>query len=292
MTRLNSGTGQLSSRGRIAAQLVGAFVVLVACGGFATLERFLAPRAELWERWTAEDAASTVTIDHAAWDGFLRRYVAMLADGSTGLRYAAVTSDDRKALETYIDTLSRIPISQHARNEQLAYWINLYNALTIKVVLDHYPVASIRDIKLSGGFLSSGPWEAKLIAIEGEEISLNDIEHRIIRPIWRDPRVHYVLNCASIGCPNLAGKAYTAALDDDLDRAAVTFINSPRGVRVSGGQVTASRIYDWFYGDFGGTDDAVFQHIVHFASPELRAALAPIGKITDVAYDWGLNDAS
>jgi hypothetical protein len=266
---------------------------LILCSGFATLERFLAPGAELWERWAAHDPAATATIDHEAWNGFLARHLVAAPDGSTGLRYAAVGADDRAVLDGYIKVLSATAISRHARAEQLAYWINLYNALTVRVVLEHYPVASIKDIKLSSGFLASGPWDAKLITIEGEEISLNDIEHRIIRPIWRDPRVHYALNCASIGCPNLAGEAYTAAsLDDRLNRAAAAFINSPRGIRINGGQVTASRIYDWFYGDFGGTDDAVFRHILRFASPELRAALAPIGKITDVAYDWRLNDAS
>ncbi len=87
------------------------------------------------------------------------------------------------------------------RAEQFPFWINLYNALTVKVVLDHYPVEIIRDIDISPGLFADGPWGKKLVTVEGEALSLDDIEHRILRPIWKDPRLHYVLNCAALGVP-------------------------------------------------------------------------------------------
>jgi Protein of unknown function, DUF547 len=99
--------------------------------------------------------------------------------------------------------LQTVAISAYHQQEQQAFWINLYNARTVSAVLAHYPVASLRDIRLSGLF-STGPWHAKLVTIEGEKVSLDDIEHRIVRPLWKDNRLHDALNCASLGCPNLA----------------------------------------------------------------------------------------
>ena len=276
----------------MAVRLISVSLAFFICGGFATLERLLAPNADLWERWDAHNPANTERIDHSAWNDFLLRYVLPGPEDSTRVRYAGVTHADRAALDRYLGALGEISISNHSRDEQLAYWINLYNALTVKVVLDHYPVTSIRDIKISPGLFAIGPWEKKLITIEGETISLNDIEHRIIRPIWRDARVHYALNCASIGCPRLATSAYVgASLDGRLTQAAITFINSSSGVRATNGQVTASRIYDWFYSDFGGSDSAVLDHILGYLNAEKRAVIQLIGKIHDVDYDWRLNDA-
>jgi hypothetical protein len=277
---------------RVAVRLISAVVAFWVCSGFATVERLFAPSADLWKRWTAHDETNGERIDHHAWDGFLARYVVPGPDGATWVNYAGVDPADRAGLDRYLEFLGDVPISRYARDEQLAFWINLYNALTIRVILDHYPVASIRDIEISPGLFAVGPWDKKLITVEGEEISLGDIEHRIIRPIWRDPRAHYALNCASIGCPNLAATAYTGdTLEDRLTGAAIEFVNSPRALRVTDGRITASRIYDWFYADFGGTDAAVLEHILKYLEAERRQLIQSIGKINDVAYDWRLNDA-
>ena len=171
-----------------------------------------APEAELWPRWQKHDPASTRTIDHSPWLAFLGKHVAAEhPSGVNRLRYGDVTKTDKGALDGYIARLEKLPISDYGRNAQKAYWINLYNALTVKVVLDHFPVKSIKDINLSsglfGGLFGGGPWKAKLATVEGGKVSLDDIEHRILRPIWRDNRVHYAVNCASIGCPNLQPRA-------------------------------------------------------------------------------------
>ena len=156
------------------------------------------------------------------------------------LRYGDVTKTDKGALDGYIARLEKLPISDYGRNAQKACWINLYNALTVKVVLDHFPVKSIKDISLSsglfGGLFGGGPWEAKLATVEGEKVSLDDIEHRILRPIWRDNRVHYAVNCASIGCPNLQAEPFTAEnLERLLDRGAREYVNHSRGVAFADG---------------------------------------------------------
>ena len=258
--------------------------------GISSLEALLAPKADLWERWTAHDPKSAATIDHSDWDRLLARYVMTGADGLNRFDYKGVTPEDRAALKGYISRLARVPISRYARPEQRAYWINLYNALTVDVVLDHYPVASIRDIDISPGLFSHGPWGKQLVTVEDTPLTLNDIEHRILRPIWRDPRVHYAVNCASVGCPNLAKKAYTAAsLETMLEAAAHDYVNSPRGAHVGKDGLVVSSIYVWFQDDFGGDDASVIAHLRHYADVPLRKALEGRTSIDAHAYDWSLN---
>jgi hypothetical protein len=268
---------------------VAAFVF---CTGFGSGERLFAPSAELWQRWQTHDAASMVVIDHGIWDRLLKKFVAPGRNGLTLFRYGAANLTDRQNLDGYVAALTALPISTYRRAEQKAYWINLYNALTVKVVLDHYPVKSIRDIDISPGLFSDGPWGKKLVTIEGEPISLNDIEHRILRPIWRDNRIHYAVNCASIGCPNLQPLAYRASsMEAMLESAARAYINSPHGVAIRNDAITVSKIYDWFIADFGDEEKSVLAHLAKYAAPGLRKHLLTIGKIDDVAYDWRLNDA-
>ena len=272
-------------------KLAALALMLVFLPAFGSGERLFAPGSDLWDRWTAHDAGSTETIDHGAWDSLLVAYLRPAASGVNLFDYAGVSAADKAKLSGYIDQLSATPISRFNRDEQMAYWLNFYNELTVQVILDHMPVASIRDIDISPGLLGVGPWDKKLVTVEGEELSLNDIEHRILRPIWNDPRIHYGVNCASIGCPNLASSAYTgAALDSALDAAARSYVNDPRGVTIRNGQVTVSRIYDWFIEDFGGNEAGVLAHLKQYAKPDLAAELAQIGALSDTAYDWSLNN--
>ena len=155
--------------------------------GVALLAIFGAPQADLWPKWQKHNSASAQKIDHSAWDTWLKKYlVAPHPSGIHRLRYGSVAPEDRKALKSYLEKLQNLQISQYNRPEQKAYWINLYNALTVEIVLSRYPVESIRDISISPGLFSRGPWDAKLLTVEGEKLSLNDIEHRILRPIWKD----------------------------------------------------------------------------------------------------------
>jgi hypothetical protein len=248
-----------------------------------------APRAELWAKWQAHDEASIATIDHSAWNRFLQTYVRIGSDGIARIPYAGVSASDRDTLAADLSRLAKIPISTYSRREQFAFWVDLYNELTVKLVLDHYPVANIKEI--SGGFFSSGPWDEKLIAIGGEALSLDDIEHRILRPIWRDPRIHYAINCAALSCPNLQSLAFTTANTEVLlEKAARDYVNHPRGAAVDGGKLTLSSVYVWYAADFGGTERGVIEHLMHYARPDLAAAIARLGRISDDRYDWALND--
>ena len=248
-----------------------------------------APKAKLWERWAAYNPNDARSIDHTSWGRFLKEYVQSHSSGVNRIGYGQVNDSSRASLQAYINGLAQTPISHFNRQEQLAYWINLYNALTVQVVLDHYPVRSIRDIK--SGLFSFGPWGKKLVTVEGEQLTLDDIEHRILRPIWKDPRIHYAVNCAATGCPNLQPVAFTAAaVDRLLDQAAAEFINHPRGVTVKRRKLVVSSIYVWFQTDFGGSDEGVIRHLRRFANADLSKRLAKVMKISDDRYDWTLND--
>jgi hypothetical protein len=283
-------------RPTLTARLLALLAVLVVSGALtrpamAAFESLFAPKAELWKRWTAHDPSSKTRVDHGAWDSFLKRYVARGADGINRVAYAKVTKADRKSLDAYVARLAATKVSALNRTEQRAYWINLYNALTLKVVLARYPVASIKDIDISPGLFADGPWDRKLVTIEGTKVSLNDIEHRILRPIWRDPRLHYALNCASLGCPNLRRDAYTATNTEALlDAGARDYVNHPRGVSINGSDLTVSSIYVWFKPDFGGSDAGVIAHLRRYAAPGLAKKLEGVSSIARHTYDWRLND--
>jgi len=268
-----------------------AFFVLVMLAG-ANLAQ-AAPKAEVWPRWQQHGPASQQKIDHGAWDGFLKRNViAPHPSGINRVRYQMVSPDDQKSLKGYLQALQAQAISSYHRHEQKAYWINLYNALTVDLIISRFPVASIRDINISPGLFVRGPWGAKLLTIEGEKLSLDDIEHRILRPIWRDARVHYALNCASLGCPNLQPAAYTSDNSDALlEKGAREFINHPRGVAIQTGKLQVSSIYVWFQEDFGRGAEDLMQHWQEYAEPALAGALEKYQGGLAHDYDWRLNGA-
>ncbi len=245
------------------------------------------------------DASAAEDLD-APYDALLARYVRSGADGVNRVDYAGwhANAADRRALDAYIKALEARRPSAMPRGEAFAYWGNLYNALTLKLVVDRYPIASIRDIRSEGGLASwldykayLGPWRQPRSTVEGKLLSLDDIEHKIMRPTFKDPRVHYVVNCASYGCPNLKPTAWRAAtLEADLTAGAKAFVNHPRGATVMpDGGFRVSSIYKWFIEDFGGNDAGVLEHLRQYASPPLAAKLAGVSRIASDSYDWSLN---
>ncbi|MGH1482303.1 MAG: DUF547 domain-containing protein [Geminicoccales bacterium] len=271
-----------------------ALFALILVSGCTSIERLALPDAVLgdayWERY---DASSQAAIDHAPLQAFLDRYVATDTSGVNRVDYGAVNADDRADLKRYLTDLQVAPIHQYRRAEQLAFWVNLYNAKTVDIVLDHYPVDTIRDIKLGSGLIVVGPWGAPVLQVSGRYLSLNDIEHMIIRPVWQDERIHYVLNCAAAGCPNLSRQAYQGwNIDAAMTAAAEAYVNDPRGVRIDEqGKLRLSKIYGWFREDFGGDQRSVIGAVSRYAAPALKADLAKRQRIDRYGYDWALNDA-
>jgi len=223
--------------------------------------------------------------------GWLKSFVRVGQDGINRVAYKDAKASGVSELDTYLTLLRDVAVSKLARSEQCAFWINLYNAMTLRLVIDHYPIRSIRDIDISPGIFSDGPWGAKLVRIEEQDLSLDDIEHRILRPIWQDPRLHYGLNCASLGCPNLQLVPFHGhRLEAQLDAAAMAFVNHPRGLRLENGRLEVSSIYKWFAGDFGGDERAIIKHLLAYVRPELAMELQKVDRIAGYSYDWDLND--
>ena len=237
------------------------------------------------------DPYSPHAVDHSTWNCLLARYTVTDAVGVNRLRYRAVTAQDRNALKGYLQYLQSVDTRTLNRNEQLAFWFNLYNARTVDIVLDNYPIRSIRQVKMKfTDFV--GPFDDPgAVTVLGKSLSLNDIESGIVRPVWKDPRIHYALNCASYGCPNLAPQAWTAAdLDGRLNGAAYEYINSDRAIRSGVFGVKVSKIFKWYKDDFGGSDQAVLNHLRQYANPSTQQKLQGRQSIRGHFYDWSLND--
>lgn len=250
---------------------------------------------------TLGSASGKPPASEASYARLLATYVSPSASGVNLVDYAAWQRNDadKQALESYIADLQNQSPSAMKRDQAYVYWINLYNASTLNVILDNYPVGSIRDIKSDGTSLLDfkaffGPWRTRLVTVEDEPLSLDDIEHNILRAQFDDPRSHYALNCAAIGCPDLKTTPWTAEnLESDLDNAAKAFVNHARGVKVEpGGTLHLSSIYVWFKRDFGGTDEQIIAHLRKYAAPELAQRLEGRPRIMSDSYDWSLNDSS
>lgn len=258
--------------------------ILLSNMTFASLDK------DLWPKWEATNPTSQKVISHQAWQDFLNRRLITNNEGINLIDYPNITKEDINHLNQYINQMATVPISEYNRQEQLAYWINLYNALTVQTILNHYPVESIQEIKISPGLFSIGPWGAHLITINGMRLTLDDIHNRIIRPIWNDARTHYAINNGSMGAANLSTKAYqSATLEPQLNQAATDYINSLRGIQIIEGKLVASKIYKWFYDDFGGNDIDLINHLKQYANKPLRMNLNQIKRVSTYNYNWHLN---
>lgn len=244
----------------------------------------------LWSRWAVNNPLSTETISHQLWQEFLDHHVFTNEEHINLVDYDNLNQNDLNLLRNYIHSLSEINIDNYNRQEQLAYWINLYNALTVQTVAMYYPLTTVQDINISPGLFSVGPWGANLFKINDISLTLDEINNRIIRPIWNDPRTHYALSNATIGAPNLSKKAYKAAtLENQLNEAALTYVNSLRGVQVIEGKLIISKLYEWYEDDFGGTKQDITNHLLRFANEPLSSQLKHINTVDSYVYNWHLN---
>jgi hypothetical protein len=200
--------------------------------------------------------------------------------------YRGFQSEEER-LDQYLSVLERVDPKALSREEQFAFYVNVYNAWTIKLILSRYPdIQSIKDI---GGIFSS-PWKKKIVRLKNKVLTLDDIEHNVLRPLFQDPRVHFVINCASISCPPLRSEPYTGTkLEDQLQDATTRFINEPKRNRIEANVLFVSKIFKWFAEDFN-------RDVVGFVSAYARGDFKE--KIEEnkdririeyLAYDWSLN---
>jgi len=212
--------------------------------------------------------------------------------------YANLRHDGR--LDTYITTIAKTdPDTVQSTNSRLAFWINAYNAYTLKIICDNYPVESINDLHwgglVVGSILNKTIWDKDFVVIDGEHMTLNAIEHDIIRPIFMDPRAHFALVCASKSCPPLRSEAYEGeSLDSQLDDQSRIFLTNPAKNSFDAGAKRAriSKIFDWFGEDFGSDDAQILLFISTYLSGEVSESIRRDPKSWDVGhndYDWSLN---
>lgn len=245
--------------------------------------------------WAEHDDSNADTIDHHEWQAILDGY--LRTDDPSGIHlfdYGGLKANqgDRGRLQGYLAHLEAVDPRLYSRDEQMAYWINFYNALTVETVVEGYPVGSIKNIH-EGIVPLSGPWGDERATVAGQRLTLDNMEHDILRALWRDPRIHYAVNCASIGCPNLAPTVFTAAsLEEMMDAAARGYVNHPRGAELMDERFgVVSSIYTWFNEDFGGNEAGVVEHLLLYAEPALAEQLRSFEGGFDYEYDWDLNDA-
>jgi Protein of unknown function, DUF547 len=209
--------------------------------------------------------------DHAAWNDLLKKHVS-----ATGKVNYKGFKEDLEILETYIRSLNEsAPAETASKETRLAYWINAYNAVTVRLIVANYPVASIT--KLDGG----KPWDVKRYSNGGKKMSLNDIENNILRPMG-DARIHFALNCAAKSCPPLLNEAFTTEnVNKLLEQRTRQFINSSRTV-IEKDAVKVSKVFDWYGKDFG--------NVVDFVNKYAKTKASKTAKVSFADYDWSLND--
>ncbi|MDY7098323.1 MAG: DUF547 domain-containing protein [Pseudomonadota bacterium] len=269
-------TSGLSRRSILAA--IPATAVLAACVPSA---------GGLGEDRFESSADGEGAIDHSTWDALLQEYVVAGDDGVNRVEYARMKEEAADQLASYLSAMQAVAIEDYGTDEQFAFWVNLYNAATVDVIVQNLPLKSIRDI----GILGTGPWKRDAVTVSGRTLSLDNIEHDILRPEWQDVRIHYAVNCASIGCPNLATKAFTGSnLEEMLEAAAKSYINHPRGFGGEPGKIIASNIYNWYEVDWG-SEQAVLDHAREYAEGPTVALLEGAERISKYDYDWSLNAA-
>lgn len=259
---------------------------------FATL--FLA--LILFSCGTSKVSTDSTPVSHAIFDSLLQKYVS--PEGSVNYKGFI---EDKTLFEQYLTLLkNNHPNNRNwSRDEQLAYWINAYNAFTVKLIIDNYPVESIKDIKKGVPFVNS-VWDIKFVEIEGKTYDLNNIEHGIIRKEWDEPRIHFAVNCASYSCPRLRNEAFVAnRLEAQLEDQTRKFFNDERKNKiVSKDKLILSKILKWYSTDF--TDKGVFSWVfggkgrthklINFVNPYIDIDIDKNAAIEFMDYRWDLNE--
>lgn len=221
-------------------------------------------------------------VQHGEWDALVKKHVS-----KNGMVDYQGFLKDKKQLQVYLDILSaNKPTSKWSKNEKMAFWINAYNAFTVKLILDHYPIKSIKDIKRGIPFVNS-VWDIAFIPMGKEKIDLNYIEHTILRKEFNDPRIHAAINCASFSCPLLRNEAYYASrLDEQLNDAMRRFVNDPQRNQLDKSNIKISKIFSWFAGDFKLNGSSIVDYLNKYAKKRVQ----PNAKIDFLEYQWELND--
>lgn len=229
------------------------------------------------------------SVDHRAFDRLLTHYV----DAEGNVDYEALADRSDEVLTPYLRQLARArPARLGSRDARLAFWINAYNAYTLKLIVDHYPVRSIQNI--DGPSADQTPFQRPVGTVADTTRTLDEIEHEIIRERFDESRIHFALVCAAKSCPRLRTDAYRGPrLDQQLGQQARQFLHAERKNRIpaGGGVIALSPIFDWYSEDFGPSPDAVQRALAPYFEGTVRDSLAEAAyEVEYLPYDWTLND--
>jgi hypothetical protein len=250
-----------------------------------------APDAVRIDFWHDNEPQSTIKMNHSVWQSLLDKYLDdQHPSGINRFNYSAVSSVDKVRLDDYLNYLQQMEPRQLNLAEQKAFWINLYNAKTVEVVIRRLQSSDITTIRqIRSGIFTPGPWTNKLLTLSRQELSLDDIEHGILRPNFNDRRIHYALNCAALGCPSLLKTAFTSANTEQLlVFAEQGFLSHPRAARMQGNELVLSTLFDWYALDFAINPNELLAYIKQFTSPETSKDFNQQPEIR-FEYDWDLN---
>ena len=220
-------------------------------------------------------------ITHKQWTVLLKKYV----NNKGNVNYKGFIKDS-VGLNRYLKLLSdNVPDSSLTKNEKFAYWINAYNAFTVKLITQNYPLKSIKDLGTTA--TKNSPWDKKFFKIGGKEMTLNIIEHEILRKQFNDPRLHFAINCASYSCPKLLNSAFEAnTLNEQLNERAIDFLNDTTKNSITISSAKLSSILLWYGEDFTKTGLSKIEYINNYS----RIKILPTTKIEYLKYNWALND--
>ncbi|MGK2859061.1 MAG: DUF547 domain-containing protein [Thermoanaerobaculia bacterium] len=229
--------------------------------------------------------------DYSAWNGLLEKYYSP----QYGMDYDGIRKSDFATLKKLVDDFSKVDVSKLNRDEQLAFWINLYNVSTVKLICDNYPTKSIRDLS-TDPIVRLNVFKKAIVPQGGKMMSLNDIENDKIRAGFKDPRIHFAINCAARSCPPMRPEAFQGArVQEQLDDQSRVFMNGPAGAKISRSgskaTMTVTKVMDWFDDDFIDWGGGVVEFSKKYLSADKKAQLdgAKV-KVDHFDYDWNLND--
>ncbi len=266
---------------------LGLFTLLLA---MAPLRLWAGSKVTVGAKVPAAQQVSIDRINHTTWDALLRKYCDQR--GYVNYRAWHASPADLQQLDRYLAHLSQAnPALPASPASKFAFWINAYNAVTMKGILREYPTSSIKDHQsIAFGYKI---WDDLLLTVGGKSYSLNAMEHQVLRKMG-DPRIHFAIVCASISCPPLLNQAFTAEnLDTQLTYNAKRFFADPtKFAATSQGEMKLSKILSWFADDFGPNQAAQLRTIAPYLPTQAAQSLASSGRarVSYLGYDWGLND--
>ncbi len=281
----------LTRRMKVGLSMSGFFAAAAVVAGVIICNANASAKEPLGKSWQAGQYVSMDEVDHLAFDQLLQKYV----DKDGMVNYAAwhKSAEDRRQLQQYLGRLSQAtPGAKASREGQLAFWINAYNATTLEGILQVYPTSSIRNhtAKVAGYNL----WKDLPLLVGGKPHSLETIEHQILRKM-NEPRIHFAIVCASIGCPRLLNEAYVPdRLEEQLALNTKDFFSRPQNFQLDkSGKMHVSSILDWFGEDFGSTQQAQFTALQQYLPENAqRLAVSPNARVEFQDYSWSLNQQS